>query len=455
MTLAHWHTPNALDWLKNILHDRFGYNFNLDVQNDGCAIAISLHGHERCITLAVDAASFVRVDSDLPCSKWDGAGCHGWFTALPDPLPAPGAAQLPIPLISENVNGFHCGYDILGLVYWMLTRQEEVGRTDLDVHGRFPATSSHAFKYGYLDRPIVDEWLHVLGQIVNCTWPRIKLKQHAFNIKVSHDVDQPSLYSFKSWSQIARIMGGHAIKRRDIRAFIQAPYIKLTSHREIHSSDPLNTFEWIMDQSEYNGLSSAFYFICGHSDPRDADYQAEDPRIRSLMRRIHARGHEIGLHPSYGSYKKPEMMRYEADRLRTICDSEHITQKEWGGRMHYLRWSNPETLRAWGRTGLDYDSTLGYADCPGFRCGTCYEYPAFDSVAGEILKYRIRPLVMMEATLLDSTYLGIGANNESLKIIQRLKEACRKVNGMFTLLWHNSSLITSSERRLFQSAVAK
>jgi hypothetical protein len=28
--------------------------------------------------------------------------------------------------------------------------------------------------------------------------------------------------------------------------------------------------------------------------------------------------------------------------------------------------------------GIDYGSTLSYADHAGFRCGVCYEYPAFD-----------------------------------------------------------------------------
>jgi hypothetical protein len=52
-------------------------------------------------------------------------------------------------------------------------RVEEIGRTDLDNHERFPATSSHAFKHGYLDRPVVDEWLHLLGQVIQRQWPGV------------------------------------------------------------------------------------------------------------------------------------------------------------------------------------------------------------------------------------------------------------------------------------------
>ena len=32
--------------------------------------------------------------------------------------------------------------------------------------------------------------------------------------------------------------------------------------------------------------------------------------------------------------------------------------------MHYLRWENTTTLQAWDEAGMNYDSTLGYADQP-------------------------------------------------------------------------------------------
>ena len=87
-------------------------------------------------------------------------------------------------------------YDILGLTYWMLNRLEEFDCSSLDSHGRFPATSSHAYKYGYLERPIIDEWMHILGQVIQRQWPKINLKVHNFCLQVSHDVDRPFRYLF-------------------------------------------------------------------------------------------------------------------------------------------------------------------------------------------------------------------------------------------------------------------
>ena len=447
-----WHTPAALAWLQIILQERFGHTFVLQPQPDAQHIALHLPGDTRHITLALDGSTFTRADSNLPCAQWH-ASAEGWATALPGALPAPGAAELPAPLITPTGNGWHIGYDILGLAYWMLTRQEEVGRTDLDNHGRFPAVHSHAYKHSYLERPIVDEWLHVLGQVIARTWPGIVLAQHQFSMKVSHDVDAPSRYGFASAKGLLRAMAGDVLKRGDIQNALRAPWIWLNTRDALHPADPFNTFEWIMDLSDQHGLTSAFYFICGRTSNMDADYEPEHPAIRALMRRIHDRGHEIGLHPSYGTYQKPELIAQEAQRLRAVLAEENIRPNAIGGRMHYLRWEQPTTLRAWADAGMDYDSTLSYADRPGFRCGTCFEYPAFDPVAGEVLKLRLRPLVVMECSVIDACYLGLGTGDAAQAKFAQLKNACRAVNGCFTVLWHNSRLITAKEKKQYTNCL--
>lgn len=415
---------------------------------------LSLIGAEGRIIFDTLCNGFTLPCSDLPSTQWD-AEKEGWSSILNEPLPAPGFSKLASPLIETYATETVVHYDILGFTYWMMARVEEVGRSDLDNHGRFPATSSHAYKHGYLERPIVDEWLHLLGQVIQRTWPGTTLKNHTFSQKVSHDVDVPSRYGFRTWQGIARGMAIDILKRRDFGAALRAPWVRLTSGQNLHPGDPDNTFDEIMDVSERHDLTSAFYFICGRTAPQlDADYEPEHPAIRSLMRRIHQRGHEIGLHPSYNTYQTPPAIVAEAKRLRTVAQSEGIQQTEWGGRMHYLRWEHPTTLRAWVEAGMDYDSTLGYADMPGFRCGTCYEYPAFDPVAQEVLKLRIRPLVAMECTVIEPRYMALGLGEAAYVKFKQLKDACLAVNGCFTLLWHNSHYETADERELYEAVLA-
>lgn len=443
-----WASQPALAWLEKVLFERYGHYFTLETASKR-SIKLKNTSSSACVELALDGSTFLRMDSSLTCTLWN-ATAEGWNSALGQPLPAPGTDHLSSPLIEQTPLGFCIHYDILGLTYWMLSRQEELGRTDLDDHGRFAATSSHAFKHGYLERPIVDEWLDVLGQVIQKTWPALSLKVHQFDMKVSHDVDGPSRYAFCSISGIVRAMAGDVLKRRDFKSALLAPWVRLCSKTALHPADPENTFDWIMDVSERHGLKSAFYFICGRTDAsRDADYEPDHPAIRNLIRRIHIRGHEIGLHPSYGSYQSPEIISTEAQRLRRIAFEEGVVQSEWGGRMHYLRWEHPTTLSGWAQAGMTYDSTLSYADRPGFRCGTCFEYPAFDPVSKTAPPLRIRPLIAMECTVMAPRYMGLGTGKAALAKFMELKNACKAVNGSFTLLWHNSQFSSKEKRALY------
>jgi len=446
------YTPAVISWLQTLLQERFGHAFTLQPQVDG-KLTMILPGSDRIITLVSDDATFTRMDSNLPCIQWD-ADAEGWHTALRPSLSAPGMEKLPTPLITPTSQGLHIGYDILGLTYWMLSRQEEVGRTDLDAHGRFPAVSSHAFKHDYLERPIVDEWLHILGQAIQRVWPELPLKKHHFEMKVSHDVDEPSRYGFRSAFGLIRAMGGDVLKRCAFKNALLGPWIRLNTQERIHPLDPYNTFDWLMDLSERHGLTSAFYFTCGrHGTAFDADYELDHSAIRNLLRHIHSRGHEIGLHPGYGTYLDSAQIKLEAARLRQVCAEEGVHQDQWGGRMHYLQWRQPVTLRAWDDAGMAYDSTLTYADHAGFRCGTCFEYPAFDPVAQESLNLRIRPLIVMEGSVFGDDYMNLGVSYAARAKLLQLKDACRAVDGCFTLLWHNSRFDSADERGVYEDVL--
>ncbi|MFO8084296.1 MAG: polysaccharide deacetylase family protein [Desulfobacterales bacterium] len=353
--------------------------------------------------------------------------------------------------LNPEPSTFYLPIDIFGSAFFMLTRYEEIVKPDRDEHDRFPAWASLAFQEGFLERPVVDEYVEVLGTIMKQLWPGLKRKAREFAVKVSHDVDGPSRYGFKTPWKLVRAMGGDVLKRRDFASALRAPWIRATTKTRLHPKDPANTFDWIMDVSESNGLTSAFYFMCGQTDPaKDGDYDARHPAIRALIRKIHQRGHEIGLHPSYGTYKRPDLIAQEADNLKKICAEENISQTIWGGRMHYLRWQNPITLRGWEQTGMDYDSTLSFADHAGFRCGTCHEYPAFDLLDAQRLQMVIRPLIAMDCTVMAAKYMGLNISQGAIEMLRRLRQASRIVSGQFTILWHNTELECEKKRIFYE-----
>ena len=210
-----------------------------------------------------------------------------------------------------------------------------------------------------------------------------------------------------------------------------------------------------MDNSERLGLTSTFYVICGQNHPRfDPDYDVDHPAIRRLLRDISDRQHKIGLHASYNAYRSAETIAAEAERLKNVCAEEGIVISDLPGRMHYLRWRTPITLRILQRAGVAVDSTLAFADRAGFRCGTCHEYQAFDPIENKQLDVRIQPLVAMESSIMDERYMGLGVSDAAGDALVSLKNACRTVNGVFSLLWHNTQLVRDDQRSLYTSVLA-
>lgn len=445
-----WPNLPAIQWMEDLLTERFDCALRLNLDSDQHSVNLFIPGSKKMISFKINSDCFPLGRSNIPCEYWRGDDrFHMTDSAA---LPLIGTSELSDHLITASSEGACFAYDVLGLVYWCLTRCEEVGHQDLDHLNRFPASSSHAFLHNYLDRPVVDEWLQVLRLVMERLWPSLYMKHNDYSIQLSHDVDVPARYGFSTPKQFLRSVAGDLLIRKNIRAALKAPKLYFGGQQHLHPEDPLNTFDWIMDRSEEHGLKSAFYFICGRTDPkRDAQYDVGHPAIRSLIRRIHERGHEVGLHPSFNSYLDPATIAQEADALKTVCAEEGVFQEKWGGRMHYLRWRQPDTMRAWDLAGMNYDSTLGYPERPGFRCGTCVEYQGFDPVAQESLDLRIRPLVAMDVSVIAREYLGLGNSSEAADEFDRLSSACRKVGGTFSLLWHNCQLGTPADKTFYEN----
>jgi len=443
-------TNSTLKWLEDLLSERFGYKWHLTRRTVGLHLA--LEGGEGAIIFDAIEPGFTYAYSEQPFTYWQ-AEREGWHSALGGSLPAPGVAKLQTPLIEKRSKNTYVHFDILGMVYWMLTRIEEIGCVKLDNHSRFPATSSHASKHGYLNRPVVDEWLHVLGQVIERQWIGMALRKHEPKILVTCDLDSP--YEARvSLAKLPRNIAGDILKRRSLSMALNSiargfRYQQPSNANDLH----LATIDWMMDVNERLGNRIAFYFITDRNHPLDAHYRMDEPVIRRLMRQIHDRGHEIGLHPSYTSYTDPDRTDKEAKILRSAMEAEGIKQAEIGGRQHFLRWSSPLTARNWEAAGLKYDSTLSYADRVGFRCGTCHEFQMFDPIQNRILMLRQRPLVLMECSVIADRYMGLGYSNEALSVMQEIKEACNHVGGMFTLLWHNSHFVGERDREFYMEMV--
>lgn len=435
------------DWFLLILRERLGLDFRLLRKNDEVELSLA-NSQKKLIITEIEPAFYLFANTeDIHCTKWK-ASTENLEGVIHDELFLPYAKTPCFPLFEEVEEGYKIKYDILGLVYWILNRLEEVNSTHLDKFYRFDPKKSHAYLNGYLQRPIVDEWFDILEQIIKRVWRDITIKKHTFSFFLSHDVDRPARYTFKTKIALLKSIASD-VKQGYIVDALRAPFIRGTNRNTLSSMDPYNTFEWLFSISEKFNIKNAFYFIAGGNTPYDADYRLSYPQIQALLKSIVARGHEIGLHPSFDTYTEPTKLEEEFIALKDACTQLGIHQEKWGGRMHYLRWSHPDTLQAWENAGLDYDSSLGYSNVAGFRCGTCFEFTPFNPMLVQLLKLKERPLIVMEGMLLQDLSLTSAKKEAVQNEIFSLINMTKKVKGQFTFLWHNSTLRNPLSRELY------
>jgi hypothetical protein len=362
-------------------------------------------------------------------------------------LPVLYGADAPALLI-PGPDGVELTVDVFGGAFFMLSRYEELVVPARDRHSRFAAASSIALAEGFLGLPVVDAYVELLWSALQRLSPRLERRPAHFGIALSHDVDRPLASVGRSAPELARQLGADALVRRDaglaarrVRSWVGLP-------RGDHRFDPYNTFDFLMDVSERHATAGAFYFLATQEmTALDGLYTLEQPWIESLMRRIHERGHEIGLHASFDSHLDPHRTKAEFLRLRRAAERQGVTQERWGGRQHYLRWENPVTWSNWEAAGLDYDSTLGYADEIGFRAGTSYEFSPFHLLERRPLRLRERPLQVMDGTLFE--YMALSPDRAFERVMAVARE-CRRYGGTLSLLWHNSSLPTARQKRWYE-----
>lgn len=357
------------------------------------------------------------------------------------------ATEFPIQHEGDIVS---CGLDLFGSCFFMLTRYEEVVTKERDQHDRFSSGQSYAVEVDMLHYPIVNVYTELLWLLISDIWPALSGERKSREMRsiISHDVDHPFFAHRRSKFSLAKESVGDLLKRREFESGLRKARMIGPG-----GQDPYNTFDWLMELSERAGLKSSFFFITEHTEPGiDGNYGMDDQEIRNLLLRIHKRGHEAGLHPSYQTYLSAERIKKQFELLKQAAEAAGIRQEHYGGRQHFLRWRAPDTWQHWEDAGLQYDSTLGYADRPGFRCGVCYEYPVFNLLTRQRLQLRERPLVVMEQSLIHAQYGGLGTE-EAFQVISGLYQQCKKYNGDFTLLWHNSNLVRSRDRELYRRCI--
>ncbi|MEI7475167.1 MAG: polysaccharide deacetylase family protein [bacterium] len=332
--------------------------------------------------------------------------------------------------ISDNY--IKCGIDIFSSVFFMLSRWEEYVNPVKDSIGRFPAIASIAYKNNFLERPVVNEYVEMLWNMLkyyNFQQERAVKKSEIF---LTHDVDVIDR-PFK---------GKHAIKSL-LNMFIFDMKLLQSYNKKLHFNifkfiyNPYDIFDWLLEIVEQNEIKSYFYFMSDRKTGRDGTYKLDNPLFYKIIKKIENHKQIIGFHPSFSSFDNAEIWQQEKQMLENALG---YSVKE--GRQHYLNFSVPLTWQIWEDNKMTADSSCGYADKVGFRCGTGDLFSVFNVLTRKKLNLKERPLILMDSTL--TCYLK-SSQEENINLINKFNNLSEKYNMALTYLTHNTIFHTNKE----------
>lgn len=341
--------------------------------------------------------------------------------------------------ISANWNKkeqqFCTNIDIIQSIFFMLTRYEEIilwYDIEKDMYERFPATESLAYKEKFLNIPIVNEYIEWFwGWLKKIGYKGERSNFFGKNKLIAcltHDVDMPfkNIDNLKTMLKLFRSNKNTFQKYRNI--------INYAVSKINYKKDSFFTFDYIRKIEKKYNFTSSFYFMSGGNTRYDNFYKVNDYRVKNLIEELEKDKCEVGYHYSFNAFDSISMRKNEKKSLDDIFKT-----KSYGGRNHYLRFNPAKSFLISQEVGLLYDTTLSYADHEGFRCGICMPYKPYDIYKRKEIDIWEIPLIIMEGTL--KQYRKLNAD-EAYKRIQENIDTVKKYNGVFTILWHNSSFDT-------------
>ena len=341
-------------------------------------------------------------DLDINMSEWDKTPCF-FATGTKSSIP----------------------FDIFSASFYLITRYEEYLPHVKDVHGRFSAKGSLAFKYNFLEKPLIDIWAYKLLKVIKERFPDFEHQNRNYQYISTIDVDNAYAYKYKS---IVRTVGG--LLKDIYKLNVINVWDRIAVFFNV-KKDPFDTFLEILKHKKDFNVRTVFFFLIGDYTTYDTNISASKSKFKLLIKEMvdYAR---VGLHPSYYSMQDITLLKKEKERLEAITHIPTIRS-----RQHYLRFSVPETYQKLIDLEIKEDYSMGYASDAGFRASTCTPFYFYDLDFEIQTPLKIFPFALMDTTLND--YMKL-TPKQSLGKIRDLKNEVKRVNGTFITLFHNESL---------------
>jgi hypothetical protein len=324
------------------------------------------------------------------------------------------------------VPGGDTDFDIFSASFWLLSRYEEYLPHPVDAFGRFAHTHSLAYREGFLQLPLVSIWAEELRLLLTRQFPMLEPKPRHFRFMPTYDIDIAFSYLHKGFFRTAGGMA-RSIARMQWRDL--SDRIKVLRKR---MKDPYDVYEWLDAWHLAYGLKPCYFFLLADEQQGyDRNIHPSERALRELIS-YHAMGYPVGIHPSWQSGDREELLGHEIETLEKI-----IGRDVTASRQHYIRFTLPNTYRRLIAAGINKDFSMGYGSINGFRASVAAPFYWYDLDREQATNLRIYPFCFMDA---NSLWEQKGTPADAFAELSRYHDMIKRLKGTMVTIWHNNVL---------------
>jgi hypothetical protein len=310
-------------------------------------------------------------------------------------------------------------FDPFAASFFLVSRYEEYLPFVLDRFDRFDVTTSISYSKGFLDKPVVNLWAAMIGDMLGERYPGLQVRPPKYSFIPTVDIDSAWKYRAKGF---VRSVGGfmEALSKGDSRDIRRRIRVLAGAER-----DPLDTYGEQLETFSHYGLRPLYFILFADYGLNDKNIDPDSRSFQELVKFLSDYA-EIGLHNSYHSSFDQVVLEKELLRLSLVLN-KNITRS----RQHFIRLNLPYMYRNLIELDILEDYSMGYNSLPGFRAGIANPFPFYDLDRESPTKLKIYPFIFGV-----NKFHPVNSQQRLDSILQVIREA-RKVNGTLVGMWDN------------------
>lgn len=343
---------------------------------------------------------------------------------------------------SASLDDQHIPFDLFSAIFWCLTRYEEVQwglvqgtpsaskGLSADPHGRYPAAQSLLYRLKCLDTPIVDQWVWLLGYLLDAQ------PNKSFQIIPTADIDMALRFGGRSWYLQAAGM---------VRDLVKSPSLVLDriavwfGKKDPYAMDQ-GTLQILGNYGQEAAPYSPKLFLLGATPRSKRNKQISQHAINAELERLKkplfGSTALMGIHPSWQE-KNNALKTLTAWRNEYETFESSLGFKPKDARLHFIHLHLPHTYQLLTQLNIENDWSMGYPDAVGFRAGTSIPFKWYDITQERATDLQIFPFCIMDVTC--KNYLKL-SDEESIVLGDQLKQTIQALGGVFCFIFHNESV---------------